>query len=36
MTVRGLRVGEAELTVIVDAAGEVEVSGLPEGFTLAR
>jgi hypothetical protein len=35
MTVRGLRVGDAELTVIVDAAGGVEVSGLPEGFTLA-
>ncbi|GAA6527470.1 glycogen debranching N-terminal domain-containing protein [Intrasporangium sp. DVR] len=36
MTVRGIRVGDAELTVIVDGAGGVEVAGLPEGFTLAR
>lgn len=34
MTVRGIRVGESRLTVTVDAAGGVEVGGLPEGFTL--
>jgi glycogen debranching enzyme len=34
MTVRGVRVGSARLTVIVDAAGRVEVEGLPDGFTL--
>jgi glycogen debranching enzyme len=34
LRVTGLRIGDATLTISVDAAGEVEVEGLPEGFTL--
>lgn len=34
MTVRGIRVGDTPITVTVDAAGGVEVDGLPHGFTL--
>ncbi|MEO7447402.1 MAG: glycogen debranching N-terminal domain-containing protein [Humibacillus sp.] len=34
LTVTGIRVGEAAVTVAVDAAGTVAVTGLPEGFTL--
>lgn len=34
MTVRGIRVGDARVTVTVDAAGGVEVDGMPDGFTL--
>ncbi|WP_374970174.1 glycogen debranching N-terminal domain-containing protein [Terrabacter sp. BE26] len=34
MTVKGLRVGEATVSVVVDASGEVTVEGLPADFSL--
>ncbi|MDN5796530.1 MAG: amylo-alpha-1,6-glucosidase [Intrasporangium sp.] len=34
LRVGGLRIGEAILTISVDASGQVEVDGLPDGFTL--
>jgi len=34
LTVKGLRVGEATISVTVDSSGDVTVEGLPSGFTL--
>jgi len=34
LTVKGLRVGEATISVTVDSSGAVTVEGLPSGFTL--